>query len=191
MLILSGRVSALKEKPWAGIELVSDARLEECVLHIVNWSVKKLRGAPFQLLFPVKSRDLPNIRMLSPYLFVRTNDLEQLREVSSIYGVEGLVTGVDGKLLPFDNQFVQSVILESRKAAEGWSEDIRKGSFVRVLLGREHMLCGTVRRISVGIADVDISLRLRVVRLTTPVAALLNLDYVSKRRREYYYSGEK
>lgn len=188
MLIAQGRTATLGKKPWAGIELVSEARTEEAVWHLVQWSGKVFRKQPFQLLFPVRSRDLTGIRMISPYLFARCSDLEELISVSSIYGIQGLVKDGIGRTMGFPDEFVQSVIRESRSANEGWSAGVRKGSFVRVLLGREHMLCGTVRTVRAGIAEVEVSLKLRMVRLTIPVRALLCLDHVKKTERCYYYA---
>jgi hypothetical protein len=187
VLISQGRTSALGRKPWAGIELVSEARTEENVLHIVQWAGKALAGQPFQLLFPVKSRDLPGVKMLSPYLFARAANLASLKSVSSIYGIQGLVTGPDNKILALDDDFVQNVVRKTREAAEGWSKGIKKGSFVRILLGSEHMLAGHVRKLTAGIAEVQIEMKLRTVKLTIPVKALLNLDHVPKGKREYFY----
>ncbi len=172
-----------------GVELVSEARTEESVLHLAQWAGKALRGQAFQLLFPVRSRDLDGLRMLSPYLFARSLDLDILKSVSSLYGVQGLVSDGSGRPLEMSDDFVQGVIHESRGAADSWSKGIKKGSFVRVLMGREHMLCGTVRKIVAGVADVEVSMRLRSLRITIPVRALLNLDHVGINEREYFYAG--
>ncbi len=191
MLIQQGRVSSLGRRSWVGVELVSEARTEESVLHLAQWAGKALRGQPFQLLFPVRSRDLDGLRMLSPYLFARSLEVELLKSVSSLYGVQGLVSDGSGKPLEMSDDFVQGVIHESRGAATSWSNGIKRGSFVRVLLGREHMLCGHVRKIVAGIADVELSMKLRTVKLTIPVKALLNLDHVPERDREYFYGSDK
>lgn len=170
------------------MELVSEARTEESVLHLVQWAGKALHGQPFQLLFPVRSRDLTGLKMLSPYLFARSAQVDELKSVSSIYGIAGLVSDGNGRPLAISDEFVQGVIHESRGAAERWSHGIKRGSFVRIVYGSQHMLCGVVKRIVAGVADVEVSLRLRTVRITIPVRALLNLDHVAASEREYFYT---
>jgi transcription antitermination factor NusG len=129
--------------------------------------------------------------MLSPYLFARSASMEELKSVSSLYGVQGLVSDGSGRPLEMSDDFVQGVIHESRGAADSWSKGIKRGSFVRILLGSSHMLCGSVRKIVAGVADVEVSLRLRTVRITIPVRALLNLDHVATGDREYFYGSDK
>lgn len=187
MLINAGRVSALGNKPWAGIELVSDITIEDRVYQIIQWAVKTFRSEPFQLLFPVKSYGIHGVQTLSPYLWARTAKLGRLKAVSSLYGVEGLVSDGNGQVIQVDNEFVQGVVAETRAAADDWSMGIRKGSFVRVLKGRTRMLCGDVKKIEDGVADVIVSLRLRTLRLKVPVSVLLNLGDVPKEKREYFY----
>lgn len=189
MLIHSGDLRSLKGKPWAAIEIVSELRIEEVVLHLSRWARKFLPDAPFQLLFPVQSRDLAGVRMLSPYLWARTADLTALEGVRSVMGVQGLVSDGAGRTIPIEDSFVQGTVKDAQAAAEGWSAGVRKGSFVRVLYGEQRMLCGRVANISSNIAEIVIALRLRNVRLFVPVRALLNLGAVPKAEREYYYTG--
>jgi transcription antitermination factor NusG len=115
-------------------------------------------------------------------------NLEELRSVSSIYGVQGLVVAGNGCPLPITDDFVQNVIHQSRGAADSWSKGIKRGSFVRIIYGDTHMLCGHVKKIVAGVADVEVELRLRTVRVVVPVRALLNLDHVKEAEREYFYA---
>lgn len=191
MLLESGKVKSLTGRPWAGIELVSESRIEEIVLHLANWARGHLKEEPFQLLFPVKTRDLKGIKLLSPYLWARTTDLSILTGVRTVMGVAGLVSDGASKTIEIEDTFVQEMIKESRAAAEGWSKGIKKGSFARVLFGEERMLCGAVTQIVQGVAELKIKLRLRDVLLYVPVRALLNLSHVEKSSRHYFYTGEE
>ena len=189
MLISGGPVSQLSGRPWIGIEMASEANTEENVRHVLDWAAGKFKRSPFQILFPLKSRDLPSVRLLSSQLFARSNDLSVWEGVASLYGIEGLSPDWEGKPLTFPDDFIQNVILQARIEKEKWSAGIKRGSFVRVIYGNQHMLCGIVKRVAKGVADVEISLKLRTVRLTIPVRALLNLDPVPEAERQYYYSG--
>ena len=179
MLIEQGRVRELDGRPWAGIELVSEARVQEIVLLIVRWA--KERGEPFQLLFPVKSRGAGGIELLTPYLWARMNEPRDLFSVGAVKGIVGCVRD-DEKVLGVDDSFVQGIIRQAEEAAAGWSHGIRVGSFVRVLYGDCRMLCGMVRRMGKGMVVVEVELRSRRVRITAPVRALEKLA----RKGEFY-----
>jgi hypothetical protein len=185
VLIEQGRTSTLVNLPWAAID-VSESRIEEVVYHIARWASKTLGNRAFQLVFPVKSRDLSGVQLLSPYLWARTVDLKDLLTINSVMGVTGVVGG-DVDILQIEDEFVQRVLGDAQQAAAGWSVDVIKGSFVRVLMGSNRMLCGTVSELKDGMAVVLIKLRTRDVKLTIPAKALLALDYVPAKEREYYY----
>lgn len=187
MLIYSGRINALGIKPWAGIELVSDATIEDRVQDIIGWLRKTFRSEPFQLVYPVKEYRIKGVQLLSPYLWVRAEKLAKIRGVSTLYGVEGLVTDPGNKIIEVGDDFVQNVIAEAKKAKAGWSDGVKKGSFVRVLKGRTRMLCGEVKKIDKGIADVIVSMRLRDLKLKVPVSILLNLGD----KPGEYFQGEE
>lgn len=191
MLVTNGNVRVLRGRPWAGIELVSEARIEEVVLHLSRWAQRNLVDQPFQLLFPVKTRDLRGIKLLSPYLWARTTDLEALRGCKSVMGVQGLVSDAESQTIAVEDTFIQALIEESKAAAAGWSEGVGAGSFCRVLYGDERMLCGVITKIVQGIAEIEIALRLRKVVLYVPVKALLNLSHVGKSDRHYFYTGSE
>lgn len=186
MLIAQGNVKTLEGKPWAAVELISEVRVEEIVRHTIKWCRTKLKGQAFQILFPVKSCDLAGVRMLSPYLLIRAGRLESLKSVKSVMGVVGLITDIDGKIIRWEDGPAQDVIKRARAAHAGWSAGIRKGSFVRIIRGQHRMLCGKVKKIVDGQAEVVVSLRLRNVIVKIPVKALLNLGGETK---EYFYVG--
>lgn len=184
MLIEWGDVKRLRGKGWAGVELVSEARTEEVVLHISRWAMRSL-DEPFQLLFPIKTRSVTGVTLLTPYLWARTTrllDLDEMRK--SVMGVQGLVRDGQG-VLEIEDEFVQDVIKTARKVTEEWNATIKRGSFVRVLLGDEHGLCGTVLWVHGGMARVKVALKSRELVVQIPVRALENLG--KREEREYYY----
>lgn len=183
MLILHGKVSTLKG-PWAQVEATSDARLEEITLHLIRWVTK--RDEPAQILFPVASRDIGGIELLYPNILIRTKS--DLTGLKSIMGVQGVTMDNNGHPLTLDNEYVGELIGQCEKASDSWSDDIEAGSFVRVLMGNERMLCGSVTKVKKGIAEVLVSLTVRNVRVRIPVKALLKLK-VRKNDRRYYYTA--
>jgi hypothetical protein len=187
MLIQSGRVSALRLKPWVAIELTSDAHTDEVVLHLIRWAVRHLEafGKAFQLLYPVESRTLRSTMMLSPYLWMRVSNTTDLSRITSIQSIQGMVSDSSGQPVLVEPSFVDTLIEKAKEASDLWSRGIAAGSSVRVLLGSSRMLCGTVDRITGSNAEVRIALKSRAVRLIVPVRALQNLgtgyrDYFSK-----------
>jgi len=187
VLIQAGKVSALSELPWVAIELTSDSRTDETVLHLVRWSVKHLEGhgKAFQLLYPVESRGFHAPIMLSPYLWMRTAKPEYLNRIISIQGVQGMVSDASGAPVLVEPGFVAALIEKARESSDAWSAGIVAGSSVRILLGAGRMLCGVVEHIVKDVAEVRIALRSRAVRMSVPVRALQNLgnkpcDYFEK-----------
>lgn len=182
MLITQGKVSGFSKLPWAQIELASDSRLEEVVLHLVRWIRK--RPEAFRLLFPVQSRDLGGIELFYPYLLIQCKDLRILREIR-VMGVQGVTMQSESEPLTVDAEYAEALIVESERIASGWSSGVKRGDFVRVLLGKRRMLAGDVVAVKNGIADVRISLTVRDLRLRIPARALLRLE-VAKKERRYY-----
>lgn len=178
MLIQSGRVSNLEGKSWVAIELTSESRTDEVVLHLVRWAVRNLEkeGRAFQLLYPVESRTLNGVSLLSPYLWMRVDDLRLLGRITSIMGVQGMVTDSTENPVMAEPSFVEKLIAQCKAVSDSWSAGISVGSGVRVLLGAGHGLCGVVEKLTDGDAEVRIALRSRAVRLKVPVRALKNLD---------------
>jgi hypothetical protein len=184
MLVSSGKTNTLEGLPWAAIELTSEARIEEVVHHIINWLRRSLRGQAFQLLFPVKSRTVETITMLTPHLWVRSQNLKSLAAVKAVMGVQGLVSDAHGRFIVVQDEFVQKLIAAALEVRTSWSGGIEEGSFVRVLLGSHRMLCGTVERVETGAAEVLIALRSKNVLVRIPVGALQNLGEEIK---AYFY----
>jgi hypothetical protein len=182
MLIQSGKVSDLEGKSWVAIELTSEARTDEVVLHLTRWAVKNLEkeGRAFQLLYPVESRNLNGVSLLSPYLWMRVADLKYLARITSIMGLQGMVTDSADKPVLAEPSFVENLIAKCKAVSDSWSEGILVGSGVRVLLGTGHGLCGVVEKLDGGDAEVRIALRSRSVRLKVPVRALKNLGIAPK-----------
>lgn len=187
MLIEQGRIAELSGRPWAAIQLRSEIRLEEITLHVGRWAKRSLVDVPFQLLFPVQSRGLAGISIITPYLLARSKNLKDLIGMRSVYGVRGLECDSNGKIIEIDDRFVQSIADKAERISQSWSAGIVRGSFVRILFGMERMLCGTVERVNGSRAAVRISLRSRDVVVKIPVRALLNLGNVPQRERHYFY----
>jgi|SRR5882672_7029278 len=189
MLITQGKVSGFTKMPWAQIELASDSRLEEVALHIVRW-VRK-RPEAFRVLFPVASRDLGGVELFYPNILIQTLDWSRLKDIRTVMGVQGLTTDGQGTLLLMDSPFGESLVKQAEKVSGEWSHGIRKGSFVRVLMGDRRMLSGEVEHVSkTGIADVRVSMTVRDLRLRVPVRALLLLN-ITKRDRRYYGRSDR
>lgn len=188
MLIEQGKVSTLRGKPWAAIDVASEARIEEIVLHIARWAGRVLGEKAFQLLFPVKRRDLSGVEMFTPHLYGRTADLQDFLVVKEVRGAWPVFDEETREVIPVEDKFVQEVMAKAREEADGWSAGIKRGSFVRVLFGNERMLCGEVEEMKGSLAVVVIRMRSRTVRLTIPSQALLNLSFVPKKEREYFYA---
>lgn len=190
MLIQSVEVESLNNLPWVAIDFfVSqkasiESRVEEIVLHLVKWSRTNLRDQPFQMLFPIKARTPDGISLFSPYLWARTLDLKALRGVRTVPGIEGLISESDGSPIPVEDSFVQGLIQKDREFAEAWSAGIEVGSFVRVLMGSQRMLCGKVLARSASDATVLIGLRSRTIKLKVPVLAL---QHLGSKVKEYFY----
>jgi hypothetical protein len=183
MMIQSGDLRSIQGKPWVAIEF-SGSKVDEIVRRIVCWARSSVPAGPFQLLFPVKSRNPDGVQLLSPYLWARTKNLSHLQAVKSVHGVEGLVTGPDGKFIEADDWFVQDLIQRTKAYAEARHSGIGEGTFVRILFGPQRMLCGTVEGKPNGVAKVVIALRSRQLKVFVPVYALENLRTEPK---EYFY----
>ena len=137
--------------------------------------------------------------MLSPYLLARTSKLESfaglVRRASNdvnrsrgVRGVAGIVRDGSERIIPFEEEFAEGVIARSREAAGSWSAGVKVGSYVRFLLGSNRMLVGRVRSLSDGMAEVVVALKLRNVRISTPVGVLENLG---SKRVPYYFNGQR
>lgn len=187
MLIQSGRLRFLNGLPWAAIEVTSEARIEEIVLHLVNWAERQLTNQPFQMLFPVKSRTVEAVTMLNPFLWARTVDLKKLSGMKSVMGVQGLSVDANGQIIPIEDAFVQRLIEQSLAAKTQWSDGVKEGSFVRILLGHYRMLCGTVQEMRGDVAIVAIPLKSRKRLIDISVLALQNLG---ERARDYFYTED-
>jgi len=196
MILQQGEITRLDGRPWAAVELLSDLRLEEVVLHIGRWAKAALAGRPFQLFFPIQARTLAGVQMLTPYLLVRSEDLNDLRDLQGLYGVWGLKTdtpsGLDNKhrhaqVTEIPDAFVQEVKRKALEEAKKWSEGIRLHSFVRILVGNERMLCGKVTGLKNGTALVEVEMRSRKLEVEIPRCCLENLDELPKKQRSYFY----
>ena len=182
MLIQSGKVKELEGLPWVAIEMTSEAHTDEVVLHLIQWAVKNLEreGKAFQLLYPVESRTSSGPALFSPYLWMRVSLIQSLSRITSIQGIQGMVSDAEFRTIPVDPVFVEELISRAKSLADGWSDGIGTGSGVRVLLGSGHGLCGIVETIKGEEAEVRIALKSRAVRLKIPVRALKKLRDVPK-----------
>jgi len=184
VLITQGKVKGFDRLPWAQLELASDARLEEICLHLVRW-VKK-RPEAYRILFPVATRDLGGVELFYPNLLIQTKDWLKLKDIRQVMGVQGLTVDGQGTPLLLEPGYGEALVEQAEKINAGWSDGVKKGSFVRVLLGERRMLAGECLSVSRdGIAEVRVSMTVRDLRLRIPVKALLLLN-VEKGKRKYY-----
>jgi hypothetical protein len=186
MLLTQGKTKGFDKLPWAQLELASDARLEEIVLHLVRW-VRK-RDEAFRILFPIETRDLGGVVLFYPNILIQCRDLRVLKDIRTVMGVQGVTMANESTPLEIPSSFGEQMIAKSEQVSEGWSDGIKKGSFVRILLGERRMLCGNCISVDRGIADIRISLTTRNLRVRIPVRALLKLE-IPKEKRRYYYNG--
>ena len=188
MLIEQGRTAALSSHPWAAIRLCSDISLDETVLRIARWARAAIPPpAPFQLLFPIQSRDLAGITMLTPYLLARSRPLSTLDRLSALHGIRGLESDAHGHPLEFSDAFVSGIIRRAEEVRAAWSSPIRHGSFARIMVGPERMLCGTVEFVNCTRARIRVSMRSRDIVLDIPIRALKDLGDVPLDERTYHY----
>jgi hypothetical protein len=188
MLIWHGDTSKLSG-PWFALELASDGAAdssrEELVLGIARWAAK--RNKPLQLVFPVCKREIDGVTLLSPYLWIRGQHISGISEVASHRRAKvDFLRDVEGTPVPIEDSFVQEVIRQCRAASDSWSAGLQVGNYARILYGSHRMLCGQVRRIVNDLADLDVSIRVRTLRVSVPISCLENLGQVP---REYFYTG--
>lgn len=192
MLLVHGKAKELSGLPWAAIE-VSEAglqrrgmRIDEVAVRIALWCSRRFPSA--ELLLPVKNVTVRGITTTIPYLLGRIKDIRQLKGVQAIFAVEGLTSDEHGNPLPIEDGFVQSLIEQERAGIEWRASNVKKGTWCRVLWGPERMLVGHVVKSENGIAEVQVELKSRKIRLLTGVTALEPLQV--KKKVPYYYRGE-
>ena len=180
MLITQGEVKVLSGRPWAGIELASENELAETVIRLIRW-LKEFVTGPAEMFVPIERG---KEEMIAPYIFIRVAESESLAGSTVCRGVTGLVRS-GGKPLEFDNGFVSEVMDRCWEARQAESKGIEVGSVVRVMVGQEHGLVGTVESLRGDRAQVGVEMKTRSVVLHIPVRALKNLG---KKRRPYWWS---
>lgn len=190
MLLIHGNTKSLSRLPWAAIE-VSEAglqrrgmRIDEVAVRVALWG-RKFNA--FELLLPVKAVGIKGITTTIPYLLGRVKDIRLLKGVAAIFAVEGLTSDDNGNPIPIEDSFAQSLIEQERAAIDWRASNVKKGGWVRVVWGPERMLCGKVKEVKGGMAEVVIELRSRRVRLRTTVTAL---EPLTGKKIEYFYRGE-
>ncbi len=157
---------------WAQVEMNTNdssrpMQVEGVVVRAALWG---RRFTAFELAVPVERVRPAGVELRVPSLFARCADLNELREMNTVWGKEGIVEDGLGSVLKVPGEFVDGLM-----EREGKRASIRLGAFVRILYGPERMLCGKVKRVNGRMAVVNVETRARVVTVTLPVTALESL----------------
>jgi hypothetical protein len=192
MLLTYRDCSKLKGKEWCMLEVRSEKTIEPTLRRIGKQIPQIFREDAVELFIPVGHRDLDVFDLTAAaYLFVRSDSFQGLLRLKTITGVVSLVTEGDSnrpnKVIRVSDTEVQKLMSPAEKQFREHSSGVEVGSFVRVLNGETRDFCGTVTAIGAGRAVIRITLKTKSIMLETPVWNLLNLSYVPKDIRTYYY----
>src|SRR5690242_18142089 len=138
---------------WAQVELnindsVRSMRVDGVVVLAALWGRK---FDAYELVVPIERVGMSGIELMVPNLYARVANLDTLRDINSVWGVDGVAEDGGGQILRVPDSFVQELIERERR-----EHTIRMGGFVRILWGPERMLCGTVRRLNGRSATVEV-----------------------------------
>lgn len=186
MKLTWGITDKLIHLDWAQVELnINDTarpmQVEGVVVRAALWG-RKFGG--YELVVPVESVEASGVGLMVPNLFARVLDLNELAEMNSVWGVDGLARDGAGNVLRIPDSFVRELIAKER---ERFGKPIRLNDFVRILWGPERMLCGEVTRLEGRRATVHVSLRSRRLVTTLPISALWPLE---TNELEYFHKGD-
>lgn len=192
MLLTYGDCSKLKGREWCMLEIRSEKTIEPTLRRIGKAISGMFTDNAVELFIPVGARDLDKFDLeAAAYLFVRSASFRDLLRLKTITGVVSLVTEGDSnrpsKVIKVQDVDVQALIKVAEKRFREHSSGIGVGSFVRVLNGETRDFCGAVTAVGDGRAIIRITLKTKSIMLETPLHNLLNLDYVPKELRAYYY----
>ena len=187
MRLVWGNVSPLRTQPWAQIEInAKDAARPMQVEGIVTRTALWGRRFPeFEMVVPIEKVTKDGVELTLPFLYARTRNLTDIREVTSVWGVECVTEDGVGQVFQIPDSFVQSLV--EKEEALAIQRTPKLNDFVRVLWGPERMLCGKVRKIKRSLAEVLVELRSRTLVLTLPLTALWTLNTEID---EYFYLGD-
>jgi transcription antitermination factor NusG len=193
MILEYGDVSKLHGMNWFMMELRSEKTIESTMRRVGKQLSGIFRHDPIEIFIPVIKRDLDVFELSTgPYVFVRSTSFNALLRLKSITGVVSLVTEGDtnrpNKAISVEDTYVQGLIKQAEEEHRKRAIGIEVGSFVRILNGETRDFCGEVEIIGDGKAVIRVTLRTKSILLETPVRNLLNLSYVPKEQRVYYFS---
>lgn len=185
MKLVWGNTDRLDTRDWAQIELHTNStsdpmQIEGIMIRVALWG---RRFDAFELVAPVESVEASGMELMVPNLFARVARLDELAEMNSVWGVDGLARDGAGNVLRIPDEFVEQLMERERKK---FACTIRLGDFVRILWGPERMLCGEVTRLQGRRAVVNVTMRSRRLNVTLPLTALQPL---STNEEEYWYRG--
>lgn len=194
MILTSGDVSKLQGADWYALELRSEKTIEGVMRRVGSAIHGIFREDPIEIFIPVFKRDLDVFEMGTMNLiFVRSTNISGLLRLKTVTGVVQLMTEGDSnrpnKAIKISDDYVQSLIKDSKKEWAAHSEGIEVDSFVRLLNGETRDFCGTVQLMGEGRSIVKVVMKTKSVLIDTPTKNLLNLSYVPKEQRVWYYGS--
>ncbi len=175
MKLTWGTTDRLDTSDWAQVELnINDTarpmQVEGVVVRAALWGRK---FTEYELVVPIESIEPSGIGLMVPNLFARVADLNELAEMNSVWGVDGLARDGAGNVLRIPDSFVRELCERER---EKFERPIRLNDYVRILWGPERMLCGEVMKIQGKRALVDVLMRSRRLKVGLPLTALWPLE---------------
>jgi hypothetical protein len=194
VILRFGDPLSLKTFKWYILEVRSERTVENVIRRIGKAMPTIFKdGGNCEVFVPIEQRDL-NLFSLqtSSYVFLRSDKKKELQKFKGVTGVVGILC--DGeqqridKALMVEDDYVQNLIRETEQRFRQAPENIRVGSFVRVLDGLDKGFCGHVTSLDREFALVKVELKTRQMFIDTPIHNLKDLSHVPEHSRVFYYS---
>jgi hypothetical protein len=192
MILYYGNRKILEGRMWYLLELSSDKTVQSIMKRVGKAIPSIFRDQSIEIFLPVFERDLDEFDMRTGnYVFARSTGLTQLLRLKTITGIVGIVTEGEcsrpSKAILVEDDYVQQVMCDAKKAFDDRILGIKVGSFVRILDGETRDYCGKVTVVHDGKAAVQVELKTKLVIIETPLRNLLNLPHVPPEQQVFYY----
>ena len=194
VILKFGDCTKLKGTKWYILEVRSERTVENVLRRIGKTMPSIFKdGGVCEVFIPLDQRDL-NLFSLktNSYIFLRSDKKKELQRFKGVTGVVGILCEGEqqriDKAIMVDDEYVQNLIAETQENFNKAPQDIRVGSFVRILDGLDKGFCGHVQNIDHDYALVRVELKTRQMYIDTPLHNLKDLSHVPKHSRVFYYS---
>jgi len=192
LILFYGDRKVLEGRVWYLLELSSDKTVQSIMKRVGKAIPSIFRDQSIEIFLPVFERDLDEFDMRTGnYIFARSTGLTQLLRLKTITGIVGIVTEGEcnrpSKAILVEDDYVQQVMCDAKKAFDDRILGIKVGSFVRILDGETRDYCGKVTVIHDGKAAVQVELKTKLVIIETPLRNLINLPHVPPEQQVFYY----